>query len=299
MFSPDGKQLAVSGLDASLTLYNASGGAARKVDAPKNTIVRITPDWSKILFIRILTDNERTWVSVQPKDAKTLADLGAPIRIGIRPETAIEDAYAGNNRLLLCGSIGRDDARTGFVTIADFKAGQAKTLTGGYRMGQPTSSADDSKYAVYVEPTDLRAPGSILVFPSDLTQEATSIETKGCNSAAGIRLSDDGRIVATTCQRITNTGAEILGTKIFEVGSGKELHELPKIRVAAFVGNGSRILGWRSQIGGPIIELLDVESGNGLGETAGGEIWLSNDEKLAAQASPEGVISIFRLDQPR
>jgi hypothetical protein len=59
------------------------------------------------------------------------------------------------------------------------------------------------------------------------------------------------------------------------------------------------LLGWRTQIGGPIIELLDVKSGNGLGETPGGEIWLSKDESLAALASPEGVISIYRLDQPK
>jgi WD40 repeat protein len=298
-FSPDAKQIAVSGLDASLSIYKASGGSAKKVEAPKNTIVRMTPDWSKLLFVRLLTDGQKIWASVQAKNPATLADLGPASRIPLRSDMAVEDVYAGNDRLILCGSIASGNSRTGFVTMADFGSGQVQTLTGGYRIGNPTSSEDNSTYAVYVEPVDLRSAGSILVLPADLTKQSKSIPTPGCNSSAGLKLSDDGDVVARTGQRILSTGgAEILGTRIFDVASGNQQYDLPKLRVAAFVGNGGRVLGWRSQIGGPIVELLDMKSGNGLGETPGGEVWLSRDEKLVAQATPEGTITLYKLNQP-
>lgn len=298
LFSPDAKQLAVTGLDYSLTLFETKGGKPRKIEAPKNTIVRITPDWKKILFIKLLTDGQRTWVSVQSKDAKTQEDLGAPIRIDIRPDAGLEDAYVGNGRLLLCGSIGTGDARTGFCTFADFARGEAKTFTGGYRMTRPTSSGDDSMYAVYMEPTSIRASGNMILIPSDLSQSPKQVSTARCNSSAGLELSADGQLVALTAQRLTSTGTEIIGTLLYDAASGSQLQELPKIRVAALIGKGTRLLGWRPQIGGSIVELLDARTGDGLGETPGGEVWLSRDEKLAAQASPEGIITLYRLTQP-
>lgn len=299
VFSPDGKEIAVSGLDASLSIYKTSGGARRKIEAPKNTVVRIAPNWSKILFVKLLTDGAKVWASVQAKNPATLADLGPAARIPIRSDMAVEDVYAGNDRLILCGSIGSGNTRLGFVTMADFASGQAQTLTAGYRMGQPASSENGSTYAVYVEPVDLRSSGSIVVMSSDLTKQARNIQTPNCNSCAGIRLAEDGSRVAMTGQRILSSGgAEILGTQIFSTSDGSLLHDLPLLRIAAFMNNGGRVLGWRSQIGGPIVELLDMKSGNGLGETSGGELWLSRDEKIVAQANPDGVITLYRLNQP-
>jgi hypothetical protein len=297
-FSPDGKQIAVSGLDYKLALYNTSGGAARKIDSPKNTIVRITPDWKKILFIKLVTDGQKTWASITVKDPKTLADIGTAKRFPIRNNTALEDAYVGNSRVILCGSIGEGDVRTGFCSLVDFEQGQGSTITGGFRITKPTSSADDSTYAAYMEPTSLRAAGTILVLPANLSASAKQITTEACNSTAGLVLSDDGSLVGATCQRITASGTEIIGTNIYSTSSGSLAQSLPKIRVAALIAKGSRVIGWRSQIGGPIVELLDTKTGNGLGETPGTEIWLSRDEKLAAQATPDGVVTIYKLNQP-
>jgi len=298
MFSPDGKRLAVSGMDFSLTLYDAKGGSPKRIEAPANTIVRITPDWKKILFIKLLTDGQRTWASVQAKDATTLADIGSAIRIDVHDHTNIETVYVGNGRLILCGSIGEGKALTGFISIADFAKGEATTLTGGYRINQPASSADDSTYAAYMEPVNLGAPGTVLIIPSDLTKPASKITSEGFNSAAGIQLSDDGHLIAVTGQKITESGAEILGTNLYDATAGTLTNNLPAIRVAALIDKGSRLLGWRTQIGGPIVELLDAKTGDGLGEAPGGEVWLSRDEKLAAQAAPDGTVSVFRLNQP-
>ncbi|MFI5387125.1 MAG: PEGA domain-containing protein [Fimbriimonadales bacterium] len=298
MFSPDAKQLAISGMDYSLTLCNTNGGSLKKIEAPKNTIVRITPDWKKILFIKLLTDGQRTWVSVQAKDAKSLTDLGAPVRIDMRPSTGIEDVYVGNGRLIVCGSIGAGDAQSGFLTVADFAKGEASTLTGGFRINSATSSADDSTYAAYMEPSNVDSSGSVLVIPSDLSKPVTRVATDNCNSAAELELSADGGLVAVTGQRQTHNGVQLTGTRLYDTASGSLTQTLPAIRVAAIVGKGSRLLGWRTQIGGPIVELLDAKTGDGLGETPGGEVWLSRDEKLAAQASPEGVVTVYRLTQP-
>lgn len=298
MFSPDGSRLAVSGMDYGLTLFNAKGGNAEKVDAPKNSVVRITPDWSKVVIAHLAVLDGKLSADVIVEDAKTFKQVGPKLHVPLRSDTSVQDIYVGNSRLILCGSIGKEDPPTGFITVADFSTGQVITLTGGYRVGQPASSSDGSTYAAYMEPVDLRAPGSILVIPADLTKAAKQIPTEGCNSSAGIDVSNDGSLIALTCQRITKDGADIEGTRVYDASSGSQVQFLPKLRASAIIGNGARLLGWRSQIGGPIVELLDAKTGDGLGEAPGGEVWLSRDEKFAAQASPEGIVTVYRLTQP-
>jgi len=297
-FSPDAKRIAVSGLDSSLTIYSTNGGSPKKVEASPNTIVRITPDWKKILLMNLHQEDQTMELSVQTKDANTFAGIGSPFRIRLHDHTRLEHVYVGDGRIVLCGSIGENDPLTGFITIADFSTGDVKTITGGYRITSPASSADDSTYAAYVEPLDLRSTGSVIVIPADLTKANSSIPTDSFNSAAEIELSEDGNIIAVTGQKIRTSGVQILGTNLYDSASGAITKNLPAIRVAALIGHGSRLLGWRTQIGGPIVELLDAKTGDGLGETPGSEVWLSHDEKLAAEAGPDGTITVYKLNQP-
>ncbi|HVT14516.1 MAG TPA: caspase family protein [Fimbriimonadaceae bacterium] len=298
MFSPDGTRLAVSGMDYGLTLFDSKGGGGHKVEAPNNSVVRITPDWKKIVIVHLGILDGQLSADVTIEDAKTFAKIGTMLHVPLRSDTSVQDVYVGNSRLVLCGSIGKQESPTGFIKIADLDSGNVVTLNGGYRVETPASSADGSTYAAFMEPVDLRAPGSILVIPADLTKPAKQIPAEGCNTSAGIEVSKDGSLVALTCQRNLASGVEIDGTRIYDTSSGSQLQFLPKLRASAILGNGARLLGWRSQIGGPIVELLDAKTGDGLGEATGGEVWLSRDEKLAAQASPDGVVTVYRLTQP-
>lgn len=298
-FSPDGKWLASTGLDYSLTLFDVrNGSSAKRIAAPKNTMVRITPDWSQILFVRLLTDGSKTWASVEVKDAETLASKKT-LKIDLHPGSSLNDVYAGKNLLILTGTYPSGGVPIGFCAAGDFAKGEATIFSSGYRIRSATGSKDGSTYAVYVEPTDLRSPGSVVVLSKDLSQKPRQIVTEDCNNAAGLVLSEDGETVGVTCQRTELDGStSILGTKLYATASGEQVQFLPKLRAASFVGGNARLLGWRTQIGGPIVELLDVKSGNGLGETTGTQIWLSDDQKLAAQTAPDGTISVFRLNQP-
>ena len=298
-FSPDGKRVASTGLDYSLTIFHVgSSSGAKKIDAPKNTMVRITPDWQNILFVKLLTDGTDTWASVEVKDAENLATKKI-LRIDLKPGAALNDVFAGQGRLLLCGSYGSGSARSGFCAVGDLEKGEATLFSSGYRIRSATGSEDGSAYAVYIEPTDLRNPGSVVIIPSDLSQKPRQISTPDCNSTAGLVLSDDGKRVGVSCQKVEPNGSTtIQGTLLFDSSTGEQLQFLPKLKIASFLGKGDRVIGWRSQIGGPIVELLDVKTGNGLGERSGSELWMSRDEKMAAQSDPDGTIKIFKLNQP-
>nr|HWA82689.1 caspase family protein [Fimbriimonadaceae bacterium] len=228
MFSPDGSRLAVSGMDYGLTIFDTKGGSGHKVEAPKNSVVRITPDWKKIVIIHLGILDGKLSADVTVEDSKTFAQIGTTQHVNLRPDTSVQDAYVGNSRLILCGSIGKPESPTGFIAIADLDTGNVVTLTGGYRIETPASSVDGSTYAAFMEPVDLRAPGSILVIPADLTKPAKQIPTEDCNTSAGIEVSKDGSLVALTCQRNLQSGVEIDGTRIYDASSGSQVQFLPK-----------------------------------------------------------------------
>jgi len=314
-FSPDDSQLAVTGREGSVTLFDRASGSVLRKESDSNSLYRISSDFKRIFGLHIVQDHGKSgfrMTALNLDSGRTSESVPYALPAG----ATITDFCIGGNWIALCGS--STGSQHGFTVVFELgnRAGQLPEVGYANPVLYAAITADGSEAAFLEEPADLGGTAVVHCYKTTDTLKGkgedipldfkTDAGQQSFNSGSDLILALDrnkGALLALTLsERRTDGSVATAGSAVIVIpaigksGQTTEWHArgFKAMHVTGLAAGGEQVFGWRPVPGGTVIRRAETTP-NGKDEEAGGSpMWPDQSGNYAAQADPDGKVTIFQ-----
>ncbi|RYG33314.1 PEGA domain-containing protein [bacterium] len=268
--SPDRKRIAVADAGYNITLREVSSGKVlRKIDQPKDVIVRLTDDLKSLLTIKLLRDENHSWISVLmesvegPKTAKVLsATMGDAAQMGYASVT--------NGTLVVSGRA--PEGKTA-VTVLDLNTGKSNSYTGTGSFMSGVASGRGGPFATFKNPTKSGFSTQLVVIgdPEKFDHHTVSIDDSDMGSSLFIA-SNGSTVAANTGRRSGDSQIQLKGLKVYDGSSAALLFQNAEWQALGYLSNSQILAQSLDEKDGMI---LDARTGKILATFPLAKSWMS------------------------